>query len=295
MSARKIRRAAEHAARKAARKAGFPVTAPSSPAVVPSTPTPTESELAAAIADETPEAILLADIPEPGFPFPALSSISPARLAANQANAKLSKGALTPETKAISAQNHTVHGLARHQPGNFKLLTSENSASFEALRQALTAEHEPSTETECILVNRMIESHWLENRAQRLQDLCMDPDTGAVTDEKKFSLYMRYKTTQTRAFHKCLNDLLKLRAGKRKAELGVEAQRVQTEKQEMKKQRHYWETLKADAEACRQLGELARENRQARMQDPGFEAEYAAELEKRGLKKNSWEAARTAA
>jgi hypothetical protein len=292
MSARKIRRAEAHAARKAARKAGFPVTAPS-PTVAPSTPT--DSELAAAIADETPEAILLADIPEPGFPFPALSSISPARLAANQANAKLSKGALSDATKAISAQNHTLHGLARHQNGNFKLLTSESVAAFEASKRSLTAEHQPSTETERILVNRMVESHWLENRAQRLQDTCMDPDTGEMTDEKKFSLYMRYKTTHTRAFHKCLHDLLKLRSERRKAELGVEAQRVQTEKHELKKQRHYWEILKADAEACRQLGELARENRQARMQNPGFEAEYTAELKKRGLEKNHWEAASTVA
>ena len=60
---------------------------------------------------------------------------------------------------------------------------------------------------------------------------------------------MRYKTTHTRAFHKCLNDLLKLRAEKRKAEFGFEAQKVESERHEMRKQSHYWEILKKDAEA----------------------------------------------
>ncbi len=72
----------------------------------------------------------------------------------------------------------------------------------------------------------MAQSHWLTLRSQRLQDTCIDPETGAVTDEKKFSLYMRYQTTHKRAFHKSLNDLTKLRGEKRKAELGFEAQKV---------------------------------------------------------------------
>jgi len=96
--------------------------------------------------------------------------ISPARLAANRANGALSKGALSPATKAISAQNHTIHGLARHQNGAFKLLTSEDPIAFEALKQSLFDEHLPTTTTESILVNNMAESNWLSARAQRLQD-----------------------------------------------------------------------------------------------------------------------------
>ena len=137
----------------------------------------------------------------------------------------------------------------------------------------------------------MAQSHWLTQRAQRLQDSCMDPDTGAITDDKKFSLYLRYQTTHTRAFHKCFNDLLKLRAEKRKAELGCEAQRVQTEKHELKKQSHYWEVLKKDAIACQELSRLATQNIEAAKQNPDFEAQYQAELQKRRLEKNFWEAA----
>jgi hypothetical protein len=61
-------------------------------------------------------------------------------------------------------------------------------------------------------VQAMAESHWLSQRAQRLQDTYLNPQSSEITDEKKFSLYMHYQTNHTRAFHKSLNDLLKLRA-----------------------------------------------------------------------------------
>ena len=288
MISRKERRAAEHASRKAARKAGFPYTPPQ--------PIPvTLSAAAAPTKENEPESFVLVGISEPGPPFPLFQDISPAKLAANRANAQHSSGAKSPETKSISAQNHTTHGLARHHNGNFKILTSEDPQAFEALKQSLLTEHNPLTPTQSILVHNMAESHWLAERAQRLQDSCIHPDTGAVTDEKHFSLYMRYKTTHTRAFHKSLNDLLKLRAEKRKADLGFEAQKVANERHEMRKQSHYWEILKKDALACRQLSDLAAQNSKAREQNPAFDEAYEAELAKRGLEKNSWEAASQAA
>ena len=115
----------------------------------------------------------------------------------------------------------------------------------------------------------------------------MDPGTGAIT-EKKFSLYMRYKNTHTRAFHKCLNDLLKLRSEKRKAELGVEAQRVQSEKHELKKELHSWELMKKDAAACREIAHLADEKVAAGQRNPDFYSEYTAELARRGLEFNAF-------
>jgi hypothetical protein len=292
MLSRKIRRAEEHKARKAARKAGLPdIPAPTATAVPATVEAPVPAPTLQAAA---PEETFFDQIPEPGFPLPSLAGISPARLAANRENAQHSTGAKSPATKAISAQNHTIHGLARHQNGNFKILTSEDATAFEKLRESLIAEHSPQTPTESILVNTMAQSNWLTERAHRLQDMCIDPATGAITDEKKFSLYVRYQTTHTRAFHKCLNDLIKLRAERRKSERGFEAQRIESEKHEMKKQSHYWDVLKKDAFACRELSNLAAQNCDARRQNPGFEAEYQAELAKRGLEKNGWEAASAA-
>jgi hypothetical protein len=64
----------------------------------------------------------------------------------------------------------------------------------------------------------MAESHWLSNRPQNLQATCFDETTGQIADPPLFSLYLRYQTTHTRAFHKSLNDLLKLRAERRKTQ-----------------------------------------------------------------------------
>ncbi len=190
---RKERRAAEHIQRKADRKAGFPTT----PAPTPQTP------------------------------------ISPDRLAANQANAKLSHGPITPEGRATSSQNSATHGLTRHN-GIFKLLPTEDEIGFVSLKRSLAGEHQPTTETETIFINTMAESHWLSNRAQHLINTCLDPDTGVVTDPKMFSLYLRYQTTHTRAFHKSLNDLIKLRAERRRAENGFVAQKRQDAELAMK-------------------------------------------------------------
>ena len=226
--------------------------------------------------------IILEGIPEPGGPLPSL-----AQLTANRANAQLSTGPVTPEGIAISSQNRTTHGLARHN-GVFKLLATEDPSGFEALKQSLLDEHEPESETEFILVRTMAESHWLANRAQSLTDSCFDPATGQIADDKKFALYLRYQTTHTRNFHKSLNDLLKLRAERRKAEIGFEAQRIKTEQHEMKKQTHYWDVLRKDAEACHQIAQNTRQNLEAAQQHNGFEAQYAADLAQSGVKKGEF-------
>jgi len=164
---RKERRAAAHQQRKLARKAGFP----------------------------TP------DLSQPTPAAPVDATLSAAKLAANRANAQHSTGPTSEAGRAVSSQNRTTHGLARHN-GAFVLLPSEDPSGFEALKASLTKEHEPSTETESILVQSMAESHWLANRAQNLQSSCFDPRTSQITDPQLFSLYLRYQTTHTRAFHK---------------------------------------------------------------------------------------------
>jgi hypothetical protein len=66
-------------------------------------------------------------------------------------------------------------------------------------------------------------------RAQRYADLAMD-------NEKQFSLFLRYQTTNDRAFHKCLDQLLKLRAEKRKEQDGFESQKRQEAEQSSKQE-----------------------------------------------------------
>jgi hypothetical protein len=214
------------------------------------------------------------------------SAISPERLAANRANAQFSTG---PSLAGIAASclNHTIHGLARHSNAAFKLLTSEDPIGFEALKQSLADEHQAITTTEAILVNAMAESLWLAQRALRLQDTCIDPDTGVITDEKKSSLYLRYFTTHTRTFHKSLNDLLKLRSEKRKELLGFEAQqrkeeemRLKNERHELKKQAQAVDLAKKEAQTRHQMGENAIQQGRARWEVRNFETIFAEELKK---------------
>ncbi len=169
------------------------------------------------------------------------------------------------------------------QNGLFRTLTFEEEDKFEALKQLFLAEHQPVTVTEAILVNAMLESHWLEQRTRRLLSTCIDRATGAVTNEKHFSLYMRCQTTHQRAFHKSLTALQKLRSEKCKAGHGFEAQKMKNEQHEMKKQKHYWDVMKKDLETCRQISLNTMQNIKARAEVPGFEAEYDAQLAKLGL------------
>ncbi len=118
-------------------------------------------------------------------------------------------GPTSPEGKAISSLNRLKHGLT----GTFRVLEFESQALFDELRDGLRAEHAPATLTETLLVDRMAEHIWLSQRAQRLQD-----DELLNGNEKTFALYLRYQTTNDRAFYKCLRELATLREERRQFE-----------------------------------------------------------------------------
>ncbi len=274
MTPREIRRAAERQTRKAARRAGFPI------------PQSISSTAAAAPEETIDPAVLEIPTPELRVPSHPPSTISPARLNANRANAQLSTGP-SLAGRAISCLNHTLHGLARHGNGAFKLLTSEDPAGFEALTQSLLEEHKASSPTELILINSMAESLWLAQRAQRLQDTCINPDTGEINDEKKSSLYLRYQTTHTRAFHKSLNDLLKLRAEQRRAVNGFEAQKHKEEENQRKIERHAAQMALKDAQTRHQIAANAIQQGNGRCHVRNFEKIFAEELANHASKNDS--------
>jgi hypothetical protein len=180
-----------------------------------------------------------------------------AQVAANRANSQLSTGAKTESGKAAAARNNFRHGL--NPSTAFWVLPSESQTDFDRLLTSFREEHQPATETEETLVQAMAEHHWLRHRALRLEESCFDFTTGQSIDAPKLALYLRYQTTHERAFHKCLNDLLKLRAEKRKEEIGFERQEHaragQTRKQEqheMKKEHHKWSLVLAEAKLYHQ-------------------------------------------
>jgi hypothetical protein len=175
-----------------------------------------------------------------------------AQIAANRANAQLSKGPKTKEGKAVSSNNNFRHGFT----GAFMILSWERYEEFDTLLSGLRAEHLPATITENLLVEKMAQSWWLRTRALLLQNNCFSDSI----DQKQLALYLRYQTTHDRAFHKSLNDLLKLRAEKRKMEIGFESQqmkqscaRQQAERERERAQhKHAEEARKQAAEKRRQ-------------------------------------------
>ncbi|HEY3937144.1 MAG TPA: hypothetical protein VGL97_06920 [Bryobacteraceae bacterium] len=177
-----------------------------------------------------------------------------AQIAANQANSQRSTGPRSEAGKAISARNHANHGLsgALNEPGMpFAVLPWECQELFEHRLADLIRDHQPRTETESVLIHHMAQHNWLRDRAIQLQEnLFQEPEL----DEKRFALYLRYQTTHERAFHRCLNDFLKLRSEKRRTEIGFESQKRREaeesrkkEKHEMKKECHKFVVLLAEA------------------------------------------------
>ena len=149
-----------------------------------------------------------------------------AQILANQANAQLSCGPKTDAGKAISSKNNLRHGLT----GPFVVLNWEKQEDYETLRNEFIAEHQPATLTEQTLVEDMAQSHWLRKRAILLQEMCFNPDAPIADEPKELALYLRYQGTHDRAFYKALNQLQKLRADKRKQEIGfVSQQRKEAE------------------------------------------------------------------
>jgi hypothetical protein len=149
---------------------------------------------------------------------------TPVQIVANQQNAQLSTGPKTEEGKAASSKNNLRHGFT----GAFMILPWEKQEEFDNLLSELRAEHQPATMTETLLVEKMAQSFWLSQRAVKLQQIaCFHDETDSPEREKQVALYLRYQTTHDRSFHKSLNDLLKLRAEKRKVEIGFESQQLQ--------------------------------------------------------------------
>src|SRR5947209_10837877 len=94
----------------------------------------------------------------------------------------------------------------------------------------------------------MAEHWWLGQRAIYLQQLSFG-ESETCQDPKQLALYLRYQTTHDRGFHKCLNELLRLRAQKRKEEIGFVSQKEKEADQARKQELHEARVRLANARA----------------------------------------------
>ena len=180
-----------------------------------------------------------------------------AQILANQQNAQHSTGPKSESGKATSCKNNFKYGLTG---SSFAVLDSEDQDEYDHLLCGLRFEHQPATMTESILVEKMAQSHWLSKRALYLQDQCAtDEDLTLEQQGRQLALFIRYQTTHDRAFHRALNDLLRLRAERRKQEIGFESQKrhaaAESRRQSAEKRNqelHEWTVLLAQAKLTHQ-------------------------------------------
>jgi hypothetical protein len=174
------------------------------------------------------------------------------QIRANQQNAQHSTGPSTEGGKAASSHNNFRHGLTG---ASFTVLDFEDQDEYDRVLCGLRFEHQPTTMTESILVEQIAQSYWLRKRALYLQDQCAtDTDFTFEQQQKQLALLIRYQTTHDRAFHRALNDLLKLRAEKRRTEIGFESLKLKQADQlrrdsieKRKQDTHKFDVLLAEA------------------------------------------------
>ena len=191
------------------------------------------------------------------------------QIAANQRNAKLSHGPTSEAGLLASQINNFRHGLAVKTHEHFGLLYDENPEKFDELLNSLRQEHNPTTETEGLLVRRMAEYEWLRARALRFQADCLMLGEKSL-DTAKLALFIRYQTTHERAFYKALNELQSLREQKRNTEIGIEAQQLKqsaevraSEAQNLKREEFLWKKevfqMKKQAQEQRNVAQVVPE------------------------------------
>jgi hypothetical protein len=221
----------------------------------------------------------------PAFSFRSKKMSTDAQIRANQANAQHSTGPKTEEGKSASSKNNFHHGLTG---ASFSVLSFEDPADFEHVLNGLRIEHQPATMTESILVENMARAYWLSKRALRCQDACFTDGNLTMEEQtKRLALFIRYQTTHDRAFHRNLTDLLKLRAEKRKEQIGFDSQKrenaiigIRQSAENRRLERHKWDVMLAEAKVDHQIllnsnVELDRELAATRQANPA-EARKAA-------------------
>src|SRR5437667_8306801 len=96
-------------------------------------------------------------------------SISPARLAANAANAQHSTGPRTPEGQARSSQNARTHGLTARD----LVIAPDEREEFDELLHSYQTEIKPQGAIQQTLFDELVAAAWNLRRVRRMEaELC---------------------------------------------------------------------------------------------------------------------------
>ena len=135
-------------------------------------------------------------------------STSPARLAANAANAQHSTGPRTPEGQARSSQNARTHGLTARDV----IIGPDEAEEFEALLNSYQTEVKPQGEIQQTLFDELVGAAWNLRRVRRMEAaLCSNISYHDLLEDekiqKKLDRLARHKTRIERTFHRSMKEL----------------------------------------------------------------------------------------
>jgi hypothetical protein len=131
-------------------------------------------------------------------------STTPARLAANAANAQHSTGPRTPEGQARSSQNARTHGLTARD----LVIAPNEREEFEHLLNDYQAGVKPQDGIQQSLFEELVGAAWNLRRIRRMEvRACSDTTLTADQLGKDLDRLVRYKTCIERTFHRSLKEL----------------------------------------------------------------------------------------
>jgi hypothetical protein len=125
-------------------------------------------------------------------------STSPARLAANAANAQFSTGPRTSEGKSRSSQNASKHGLTAREV----VIAPGEQEVFDALLAGLETDVQPQGAIQQTLFNQLVAAAWNLRRVRLLEADPRHQDNPAELDR-----LARHHTRIERTFCRCLKHL----------------------------------------------------------------------------------------
>ncbi len=131
-------------------------------------------------------------------------STSPARLAANAANAQHSTGPRTPEGQARSSQNARTHGLTARDVN----IAPDEREEFEQFLNDYQTAVKPQDAIQQSLFELLVGAAWNLRRIRRMEvRACSDTTLSADQLEKDLDRLVRYKSCIERTFHRSLKEL----------------------------------------------------------------------------------------
>ncbi len=112
-------------------------------------------------------------------------SVSEKQLEANRANAQKSTGPKTPEGKARSAKNATVHGLRSADTVINTAIYSEDQSEFDNLLKSLIERFTPASEAEKRQVFRIAVCMWRLNRLAIAETAHIERQLGRTANKQR--------------------------------------------------------------------------------------------------------------